>query len=101
MHLRPVTTDASDSQKSLRIGNSDAERSPLQVASSADGHATGVEAWVNLCARAAIEKDPKRLLELVKEINRLLDVRRQRLIHETAQNSPNDGSTGSREPELR
>jgi len=40
------------------------------------------EGWVALCARAAVEQDPKRLLELVKEINRLLKVRRQRLTSE-------------------
>jgi hypothetical protein len=37
------------------------------------------ENWVELCARAAIEQDPKKLLELVSEINRLLDVRKNRL----------------------
>ena len=43
-----------------------------------DGAAAG-EGWVALCAKAAVEKDPKKLLELVSEINRLLDVRRKRL----------------------
>jgi hypothetical protein len=37
------------------------------------------EGWVALCAQAAVEKDPKKLLELVSEINRLLDARRKRL----------------------
>jgi hypothetical protein len=40
------------------------------------------EAWVTLCAQAAVEKDPKRLLELVSEINRLLDARKKRLTTE-------------------
>ena len=40
------------------------------------------ESWVALCAQAAVEQDPKRLLELVKEINRLLNARRQRLFNE-------------------
>ena len=35
-----------------------------------------------LCAQAAVEQDPKRLLELVKQINRLLGARRQRLSNE-------------------
>jgi hypothetical protein len=29
------------------------------------------EAWMSLCERAAVEQDPKKLLELVSEINRL------------------------------
>jgi hypothetical protein len=45
------------------------------------------ESWVALCAQAAVEQDPKRLLELVKEINRLLDARRQRLWNEGGRNS--------------
>lgn len=31
--------------------------------------------WMALCERAAVEQDPKKLLELVSEINRLLDAR--------------------------
>jgi hypothetical protein len=41
------------------------------------------EGWVALCAQAAVEQDPKKLLELVSEINRLLDARRKRLAKET------------------
>jgi hypothetical protein len=40
------------------------------------------ENWVELCARAAMEQDPKKLLELVSEINRLLEVRKNRLSKE-------------------
>jgi len=40
------------------------------------------EGWVELCAQAAVEQDPKKLLELVSEINRLLDTRRKRLAEE-------------------
>jgi hypothetical protein len=29
------------------------------------------ETWIALCERAAVEQDPKKLLELVSEINRL------------------------------
>jgi hypothetical protein len=36
------------------------------------------ERWKELCALAAVEKDPKRLLELVQEITRLLDERDQK-----------------------
>lgn len=37
------------------------------------------ETWIALCARAAVEQDPKKLLDLVIEINRLLDTRRKGL----------------------
>ena len=30
------------------------------------------ERWKHLCEQAAVEQDPQRLLELVREINRLL-----------------------------
>jgi hypothetical protein len=40
------------------------------------------EEWIALCAQAAVEQDPKKLLELVSEINRLLDARRKRLLNE-------------------
>lgn len=36
---------------------------------------TNPEKWKKVCAKAAIEKDPKRLLELVEELNRLLEER--------------------------
>ena len=34
---------------------------------------THTEKWKELCAKAAVEKDPQRLLELVREINRILE----------------------------
>ena len=37
------------------------------------------ERWLELCEQAAVEQDPKRLIELVTEINRLLDEKRRRL----------------------
>jgi len=37
------------------------------------------EDWKDLCARAAVEQDPEKLVELVKEINRLLQEQRERL----------------------
>ena len=36
------------------------------------------ERWRQLCAEAAMEQDPQKLMELVKEINRLLDLKQQR-----------------------
>jgi hypothetical protein len=38
------------------------------------------ERWKELCELSAQEQNPKRLLELVAEINRLLEEREQRLI---------------------
>ena len=37
------------------------------------------ELWQELCAQAADEQDPEKLLDLVKEINRLLEEKEQRL----------------------
>jgi hypothetical protein len=36
------------------------------------------ERWRQLCAKAAVEQDPQRLMELVKEISRLLDEKQTR-----------------------
>jgi hypothetical protein len=35
--------------------------------------------WKELCAQAAIEQDPKKLIELTKEIDRLLAEKQRRL----------------------
>jgi hypothetical protein len=37
------------------------------------------ERWLELCEQAAVEQDPKKLLELVAEINRLLGEKQSRL----------------------
>jgi hypothetical protein len=37
------------------------------------------ERWLELCEQAAVEQDPKKLIALVTEINRLLDEKRRRL----------------------
>jgi hypothetical protein len=42
------------------------------------------ERWKELCEKAAVEQDPAKLLELVKEINRLLGEKSRRL------NTPQD-----------
>jgi hypothetical protein len=46
------------------------------------------EGWVALCEQAAVEQDPRRLLELVKQINHLLDARKQGLSKGMNQASP-------------
>lgn len=37
------------------------------------------ERWQELCAQAADEQDPQRLIELVREINQLLEEKEERL----------------------
>jgi len=37
------------------------------------------ERWKQLCAQAAQEQDPAKLAELIMEINRLLEAKRNRL----------------------
>jgi hypothetical protein len=41
-------------------------------------HVQQNERWLELCKRAAIESDPKKMLELVTEINDLLDAKDRR-----------------------
>jgi hypothetical protein len=43
------------------------------------------ERWEQLCAQAAVEHDPHKLLQLIEEINRLLAEKEQRLRAERAQ----------------
>ena len=38
------------------------------------------EIWKQYCAQAAVEQDPDKLLELVKEINRMLEEKENRLL---------------------
>ena len=42
------------------------------------------ERWLQLCAQAAEEQDPDRLIELVREINDLLVQKEMRLKHQRA-----------------
>ena len=79
-----MTTDANDSMPSNWSTSSRETARPDRGAIS-DGHPQGGETWIALCAQAAVEQDPRRLLELVSEINRLLDVRKKRLAQETSE----------------
>jgi hypothetical protein len=38
------------------------------------------ERWQMLCAQAAVEQDPEKLLELVKEIDAMLAAKEERLL---------------------
>jgi hypothetical protein len=49
------------------------------------------ELWVELCRQASIEQDPKKLMELVEEINRLLGRKLDRLTGSPSQD-PVSGS---------
>ena len=48
------------------------------------------ERWKILCAQAAEEQDSEKLLELVKQINKLLEEKEQRLKRQEAQNKTAD-----------
>ena len=48
------------------------------------------ERWKELCAQAAVEQDPQRLLELTREINDLLLGKRRRLEREGESKKEND-----------
>lgn len=37
------------------------------------------ERWLDLCAQAAVEQDPRKLLELVTEINHLLEEKERKV----------------------
>lgn len=77
----PTKSNAGDSKYDPQFsGRGDLERLP-QVASAEPANG---ETWIALCAQAAVEQDPRKLLELVSEINRLLDVRKKRLAQEAA-----------------
>jgi len=80
-HLTRVTTDSNDSKSADLPATTKQPTVPERTAVS-DGRPLGGETWIALCAQAAVEQDPKRLLELVSEINRLLDVRNKRLAQE-------------------
>jgi hypothetical protein len=49
------------------------------------------ERWRQLCAKAAVEQDPQKLMELVKEISRLLDEKQSHNRVERENVAPEDG----------
>jgi hypothetical protein len=46
------------------------------------------ELWMTLCEQAAVELDPVRLLELVKQINDLLEQKEKRLSEKQLKQQP-------------
>ena len=57
------------------------------------------ERWQELCGQAAVEQDPKRLLQLMVEINRLLGAKEKRLL-EARSNEAKSGSAQQPENEI-
>jgi hypothetical protein len=53
------------------------------------------EPWLQLCEQAAAEQDPTRLMELVKEIDRLLNEKEERLRTIRSRNGTADSGTGA------
>jgi hypothetical protein len=51
------------------------------------------ERWMLLCEQAATEKNSEKLIELIKEINKLLEERRLRLNQREANQTVGDGLT--------
>jgi len=49
------------------------------------------ERWRQLCAQAAVEQDPDKLMELVKEISRLLEIRQEQRRLEQSQSTHESG----------
>jgi hypothetical protein len=49
---------------------------------------TNKERWKELCRQASVEQDPKKLHELIAEINRLLEGKQQRLDRIAASEKP-------------
>jgi hypothetical protein len=46
------------------------------------------ERWQELCQLAAVEQDPARMLELMREINALLIEKEQRLVQKAGSEKP-------------
>lgn len=46
------------------------------------------ERWMHLAEQAAIEQDPRKLLDLVREINDILDEKQKRLEAQAAMKNP-------------
>jgi hypothetical protein len=46
------------------------------------------EHWKVLCEQAAVEQDPQKLVELIKQINRLLEEKQSRLQNRSPKPNP-------------
>ena len=54
------------------------------------------EIWMHLCEQAAVEQDPDKLMDLIKQINQLLEEKERRLKGNlnSPNRDPNEGSGG-------
>ncbi len=52
--------------------------------------ANNQEKWMELCAQAAREQDPEKLMELISQINQILEAKERRLKGE----APREGTNG-------
>jgi len=80
----PTDQNHKDSQAPAAVNSAEKPSFLSDWHSIPDDNVQSAENWVTLCAPAAVEPDPRKLLELVSEINRLLDNRRKRLLNKTA-----------------
>lgn len=53
------------------------------------------ERWMTLCKQAAVEQDPQKLIQLVKEIDELLEAKQKRLGLKPLTGTANDGQPRS------
>ena len=44
------------------------------------------EDWLQLCEQVAIEQNPERMIELIRELNRMLEEKEQRLKRKQSKN---------------
>jgi hypothetical protein len=66
---------------------------PAELRSALEEKIQNGETWIALGERAAVEQDPKRLLELVSEIDRLFEARARRLAGHAAPKPPDKTSS--------
>ena len=54
------------------------------------------EIWMHLCEQAAVEQDPDKLMDLIKQINQLLEEKERRLKGnlKSPNSDPDEGSGG-------
>ena len=54
------------------------------------------EIWMHLCEQAAVEQDPDKLMDLIKQINQLLEEKERRLKGnlKSPNGDPDEGSGG-------
>jgi hypothetical protein len=55
------------------------------------------EIWMHLCEQAAVEQDPAKLMDLIKEINKLLEEKERRLKGDSNSPNHNDDKTSGGE----